>query len=113
MPNWVCVCVSACAILLHATIWPESETLKYHTVGPARCQGARVPRWLGCLTETFSPSGVRSSFQMKFHSDINVFIGFYTHLETTQRTVDLFLFSFKAIYSNSLEFLFAYNTTSY
>lgn len=112
-PNCEYVFVCVCVIPLHATIWPESETLKYHTVGPARCQGVRVPRWLGCLTKTFSLSGIRYSFQVIFHFDIKVFF-FFLNLTlnspwNNQKNswplpLALLTFPFKIIDSNSLEF---------
>lgn len=38
--QWVWAC--RCVIPLHATIWTVSQTPKYHTIGRARCQGARL-----------------------------------------------------------------------
>lgn len=71
--------LSAHVISLPAAIWPESETLRYHTVGPARCQGVRVPRWLGCLAKYLFPltSGIRRcTYKAIFHFDSKVFFFF-------------------------------------
>lgn len=99
-------------ISLRATIWPESETLRYHTVGPARCQGVRVPRWLGCLAKTFARLASDATLKAILHFDIKAFISCYAHLDITKWTVDLWhlqdvrvcshvTFSFKVIYSNT------------
>lgn len=69
---------------LQATIWPESETLRYHTVGPARCQGVRVPRWQRCLAKTFARLASDAAIKAIFHFDIKVFIFCYTHLDMTK-----------------------------
>ncbi len=103
--------LSACVISLCATIWPESETLRYHTVGPARCQGVRVPRWQGCLAKTFARLASDATLKAILHCNIKAFIFCYAHLDITKWTVDLWhlqdvhvcsrvTFSFKVIYSN-------------
>lgn len=94
--------LSACVIPLHTTIWLESEALRYLTVGPARCQGVLVPRWLGHLAKTFACLDLRrQTLQLKQYFPLMLrfsffFLLFLTHLDMTRWAGDLW--NYQAVY---------------
>lgn len=74
-------CLSACVMSLHATIWLQSETLKSHTVGLARCRrrpGAHVVWAPPVCYQT-------PQLHLTFHLKINVFMPRFFIFASLQR----------------------------
>lgn len=94
------MCLSACVISLHATIWPESETLKYHTVGPARCQGRPGAHVVGVSHQDLFFFFLLFSLT-RLVSDAHFMLHFTS---SSSLLLALLTFSFKFIHRNNLEF---------